>query len=210
MIPYLAPRWRIILGWASMAIAVVLLSSCSSTAAIANALGDVRETAKSAAEKQDAIIAEATATEPDLKAIANLASATKSDLHTIESYTESASRHLTGAKDITPAWLSAVLWIAAAAVVLGVVVLLWRTGLDRFVASLLSLFSVPSKSATAAKLDADALAESPTPALRESVAAKRASSHRYDIEFQKRKRRLDEASGAAVRKETKTDGTDPR
>lgn len=201
MIPYLPPRLRICLHWAEMAVCLLALGSCSDSAAIAKELAFVRETTRHAEAQIVEIVAETQAPAPDLGKIANLASVAVSDLHSIDSSTEAASRHLTGVKDVTPWWASMITWVAAAAAIVAVVVLAWRFGLDRLVAALLSWVSIPSPSARAAKLDADALAESPTPQLRESIAAKRTSNARYDLEFSKRQRSLDAESGRAARKE---------
>lgn len=200
MIPFLPPRLRIVLAWSSMALACLLLASCSDSAAIARELAYVRETARSAEESMLAIVDEVKAPEPDLALVANLASSAIADLRSIDSATESANRHLTGVKDATPWWASMLTWLAACGAIVAVVVLAWRLGLDRLVAAALSWVSVPSPWARAAKVDADALAESPTPQLRESIAAKRAANARYDVEFQRRQRSLDTESGRAARK----------
>ena len=202
MVPFMPSRYRIILAWSSIVLAVILLPSCSDSAAIAKELEFVRQTTKSAESKMFDIVTETKSPEPDLGKIAALASGAISDLHSIDSSTESASRHLTGVKDVTPAWMEMLIWLSIAAAIVAVVVLAWRFGIDRFVASLLSWIRFPSRDATAAKMDADAEAESPTPALRESIAAKRASSPRYDLEYRKHRRSLDAESGRIVRKET--------
>ena len=200
MIPFMPSRYRIILAWSSIVLAVILLPSCSDSAAIAKELAFVRETTKAAEVKMQDIVAETTAPEPDLGKIASLASGAISDLHSIDSSTESASRHLTGVKDVTPAWVEMLIWLSIAAAIVAVVVLAWRFGIDRFVASILSWVRLPSREATAAKLDAEAESTNSTPVLRESIAAKRATSPRYDIEFRRHKKAMDAEAGRAARK----------
>lgn len=200
MVPFLPSRYRIILCWASVAIAFLFVVSCSDSAAIAKELAFVRETTKAAEVKMQDIVAETTAPEPDLGKIASLASGAISDLHSIDSSTESASRHLTGVKDVTPAWVEMLIWLSIAAAIVAVVVLAWRFGIDRFVASILSWVRLPSREATAAKLDAEAEADGSSTTIRESIAAKRASSARYDIEYRKHRRALDAEAGRSARK----------
>jgi hypothetical protein len=90
---------------------------------------------------------------------------------------------LGGVEDKTPAWMSMLTWIAIAAVVVAVVVLLWQTGLGTMIR--LAIGWLPRKQRQDADLAASMLNPSKPEDAREYIAARRASDPYFDAAFKK-------------------------
>lgn len=90
---------------------------------------------------------------------------------------------LGGVEDKTPAWMSMLTWIAIAAVVVAVVVLLWQTGLGTMIR--LAIGWLPRKQRQDADLAASMLNPSQPEDAREYIAARRASDPYFDAAFKK-------------------------
>ena len=90
---------------------------------------------------------------------------------------------LGGVEDKTPAWMSMLTWIAIAAVVVAVVVLLWQTGLGTMIR--LAIGWLPRKQRQDADLAAGMLDPSKPEDAREYIAARRASDPYFDAAFKK-------------------------
>ena len=89
---------------------------------------------------------------------------------------------LGGVEDKTPAWMSMLTWIAIAAVVVAVVVLLWQTGLGTAVRVMVGW--LPRKKVSQAELAVDMLDPSRAESGREMIAAMR-SDPEFDAAFRK-------------------------
>ena len=87
---------------------------------------------------------------------------------------------LGGVEDKTPAWMSMLTWIAIAAVVVAVVVLLWQTGLGTAVRVMVGW--LPRKKVSQAELAVDMLDPSRAESGREMIAAMR-SDPEFDLAF---------------------------
>ena len=90
---------------------------------------------------------------------------------------------LGGVEDKTPAWMSMLTWIAIAAVVVAVVVLLWQTGLGTMIR--IAIGWLPRKQRQDADLAASMLNPSKPEDAREYIAARRASDPYFDAAFKK-------------------------
>jgi hypothetical protein len=88
---------------------------------------------------------------------------------------------LGGVEDKTPAWMSMLTWIAIAAVVVAVVVLLWQTGLGTMIR--IAVGWLPRKQRQDADLAAGMLDPSKPEDAREYIAARRASDPYFDAAF---------------------------
>ena len=89
---------------------------------------------------------------------------------------------LGGVEDKTPAWMSMLTWIAIAAVVVAVCVLLWQTGLGTAVRVMVGW--LPRKKVSQAELAVDMLDPSRAESGREMIAAMR-SDPEFDAAFRK-------------------------
>jgi hypothetical protein len=157
--------------------------SCSHTAAIADSAARI-STAAVDIEKRSEFIAESAASpSPDLPAIVHNASSIASAARSIQSEANAVTHHVASVTDKQSELLRVLWWIAVAAVIISIVVLAWRFGLDRLVYRIVALLPIPTKTRSMAELDAQVLDENKPEELREAIAARRASDPLYDAEF---------------------------
>jgi hypothetical protein len=145
---------------------VVLLAGCSPVSRIANNTNEIRTQAQLLADHGMAV------NDPVV-----MTGATRID-------TLAAGIHvaLGGVEDKTPAWMSMLTWIAIAAVVVAVCVLLWQTGLGTAVRVMVGW--LPRKKVSQAELAVDMLDPSRAESGREMIAAMR-SDPEFDAAFRK-------------------------
>jgi hypothetical protein len=150
----------------SIFIIVSLLAGCSPVSRIANNTNEIRTQAQLLADHGMAI------NDPVV-----VTGATRID-------TLAAGIHvaLGGVEDKTPAWMSMLTWIAIAAVVVAVVVLLWQTGLGTAVRIMVGW--LPRKKVSQAELAVDMLDPSRSENGREMIAAMR-SDPEFDAAYRK-------------------------
>ena len=150
----------------SVFIAALVLSGCSPVSRIANNTNEIRTQAQLLADHGMAI------NDPVV-----VTGATRID-------TLAAGIHIAlgGVEDKTPAWMSMLTWIAIAAVVVAVVVLLWQTGLGTAVRVMVGW--LPRKKVSQAELAVDMLDPSRAESGREMIAAMR-SDPEFDAAFRK-------------------------
>ena len=143
-----------------------LLAGCSPVSRIANNTNEIRTQAQLLADHGMAI------NDPVV-----VTGATRID-------TLAAGIHIAlgGVEDKTPAWMSMLTWIAIAAVVVAVVVLLWQTGLGTAVRVMVGW--LPRKKVSQAELAVDMLDPSRAESGREMIAAMR-SDPEFDAAFRK-------------------------
>lgn len=146
---------------------VVLLAGCSPVSRIANNTNEIRTQAQLLADHGMAI------NDPVV-----VTGATRID-------TLAAGIHIAlgGVEDKTPAWMSMLTWIAVAAVVVAVCVILWQTGLGTFVR--IAIGWLPRRQRQDADLAAGMLDPSKPEDAREYIAARRASDPYFDAAFKK-------------------------
>jgi len=148
-------------------IIVSLLAGCSPVSRIANNTNEIRTQAQLLADHGMAI------NDPVV-----VTGATRID-------TLAAGIHvaLGGVEDKTPAWMSMLTWIAVAAVVVAVCVILWQTGLGTFFR--IAIGWLPRRQRQDADLAAGMLDPSKPEDAREYIAARRASDPYFDAAFKK-------------------------
>jgi hypothetical protein len=86
-------------------------------------------------------------------------------------------------EDKTPAWLETIWWLAAAAVVLGICIVLWQTGLGTAIR--VAIGWLPRRKVQDASLAAGMLDPSKPEDAREYVAARRASDPEFDAAWRR-------------------------
>jgi hypothetical protein len=146
-------------------IVVCILMGCSPVSRIANNTNEIRTQAQLLADHGMAI------NDPVV-----VTGATRID-------TLAAGIHIAlgGVEDKTPAWMSMLTWIAIAAVVVAVCVILWQTGIGTFVR--IAIGWLPRKQRQDADLAAGMLDPSKPEDAREYIAARRASDPYFDAAF---------------------------
>lgn len=170
-----------------------LLAGCSNVAAIGEAAGNINSHAARIEERAQSIINEATKPEPDFELIVFDASQVKSDASSIRSEVNAITANLGGVRDEGSQLLDTLKWVAIAGVLIAVVVIGWRFGLDRLVYGLIAMTGIPTAAKRQAEMDAAVIDEGSNESVRESIAAKRASSPLYDLEFKRARKRLGKA-----------------
>ncbi len=168
--------------------------SCSDAKRIADASGVIRSNASESKARFERIEANADTDPPAVKADAK---AGKREQVAILAASEEIVRALPGVKDVTPWWASLLSWGLIALSVIGVVALLWMTGLGAFVKRLLAAVGllIPASERREANLAAKALDADNDVSVREWIAARRASDPMFDAAYRReardRKKRTD-------------------
>ena len=123
--------------------------------------------------EQQEVQAEAAAVQAEQSSIAGSASTIRTELH--------------GVEDIVPWWASLLGQLAIAAVVVAVLILLWKSGALDFIRRLFWGMGLllPSKAKSEARMDLRALADDDAMTLSECIAAKRARDPAYCAAFRK-------------------------
>jgi hypothetical protein len=174
--------------------------SCSDTQRIADASGVIRANATESKQRFERIDANA---ETDPKAVRADAKAGKREQVAILAASEEIVRALPGVKDVTPWWATLLSWGLIALSVVGVVALLWMTGLGAFVKRLLAAVGlmIPAAERREANLAAKAIDYGSDVSVREWIAARRASDPMFDAAYRRerrdRKKRADAKRPAA-------------
>ena len=123
--------------------------------------------------------------------------------------TETVVRALPGVRDVTPWWASLLSWGLIALAIVGVVALLWMTGIGSFLRQLLASVAglIPRRQRREADLAVKVMDEGSPEGIREYIAARRASDPMFDAAFAKAHRerygKMPYGSGATMR-ETET------
>lgn len=171
-------------------VAVLILAigvSCSDTQRIADASGVIRSNASESKARFERIEANADTDPPAVKADAK---AGKREQVAILAASEDIVRALPGVKDVTPWWASLLSWGLIALSVIGVVALLWMTGLGAFVKRLLAAVGlmIPAAERREANLAAKAIDYGSDVSVREWIAARRASDPMFDAAYRRERR----------------------
>jgi hypothetical protein len=106
---------------------------------------------------------------------------------------------LPGVKDVVPWWATMLTYGAVALAIVGIVALLWMTGVGQFLRTLLASVGgfIPRRQRQDADLAAKVMDESSAEGIREYIAARRAADPMFDIAFRKahdERKRQDHAS----------------
>ena len=149
---------------------VFALSGCSPVQRIANSANDIR------AEAQVIKTRGLEINDPKVVSSADKIIALSSSIHS----------DLSGVEDKTPAWMSMLTWIAAAAVVVAVCVILWQTGIGTAIR--VAIGWIPRRKSVAASLAVDMLDPTSPEGEREYIAAQRAQDPLFDAAFRRAKK----------------------
>ncbi len=173
----------------ALAIAAAICAiGCSDTQRIADASGVIRTNAESSKQRFDRI--EAATVDGKYGGIAPDAKAGAKEQATIIGATEAIVRALPGVKDVTPWWANLLSWGLIALSVVGVVTLLWMTGLGAFVKRLLAALGlfIPAGERREANIAAKALYDDNDATLREWIAVRRAQDPMFDAAYRREAR----------------------
>jgi hypothetical protein len=99
---------------------------------------------------------------------------------------------LGGVEDKTPAWMSMLTWIALAAVLVAVAVILWQTGIGTFIR--VAIGWIPRRKIAAASLAVDMLDPASPEGDREYIAAQRAQDPLFDAAYRRAKKKKEATS----------------
>jgi hypothetical protein len=184
----------------ALAIAAAICAiGCSDTQRIADASGVIRANAESSKDRFERI--EAATLDGKYGAIAPDARAGAKEQKRIIGATEAIVRALPGVKDVTPWWANLLSWGLIALSVVGVVALLWMTGLGAFVKRLLAAVGlfIPAGERREANIAAKALNDDSDVTLREWIAVRRAQDPMFDAAYRREARDRKKRTSAARR-----------
>ncbi len=172
----------------AMVVVLLLAAGCSATKDIAAAANRIHANAEQVRERSMDAAAQLRSAAPDVPAAAEAMDANATDASAIMRDTDLVHRRLPGTRDVVPWWGSLLQWVAIGLVVLGVVVLLWQTGLGRAIRAAVNLIPMPVQ--RRAELAAATLDPDHPESARELVAAERADSPLFDKAFRRAQARL--------------------
>lgn len=161
---------------------------CSDTQRIADASGVIRTNAESSRARFERI--ESASVAKNYGTIAPEAKAGKAEQGRIIAASEAIVRALPGVKDVTPWWATMLSWALIALSVIGMVALLWMTGLGAFVKRLLAALGlfIPSADRREASIAAKALDTDSEASLREWIAVRRTQDPYFDAAYRRESR----------------------
>jgi hypothetical protein len=101
--------------------------------------------------------------------------------------TETIVSNLPGVRDVTPWWAQMLTYGAVALAIVGIVALLWMTGLGQFLRTLLASVGgfIPRRQRQDADLAAKVMDSASAEGIREYIAARRAADPMFDIAYRK-------------------------
>lgn len=203
------PRLRIIMGDSMLPplypilLAMLLMLGCSAKNRIDGQAISIHDTATASASRFDTISSLSSSSLSRFEAagdadgvaeqatIQTEAAAGRSEQAAIAGSASDIRTSLHGVEDIVPWWASLLGRLAIAAIVVAVLILLWKSGALDFIRRLfwgMGLL-IPKKSAAEARMDIRALADDDAMTLSETVAAKRARDPAYCAAFRKHNKR---------------------
>ena len=170
---------------------------CSDTQRIADASGVIRTNAESSKARFGRV--ETSALAANDRQIVTEARAGIKEQATIIGATEAIVRALPGVKDVTPWWATVLTYGLIALSVVGVVALLWMTGIGSFVKRLLAALGllIPAAERREANIAAKALYDDNDATLREWIAVRRAQDPMFDAAYRREARDRKKRTNAA-------------
>ena len=180
----------------SIALAICAIG-CSDTQRIADASGVIRTNAESSKQRFHRV--ETSALAANDRQVATDARAGVKEQATIIGATEAIVRALPGVKDVTPWWATVLTYGLIALSVVGVVALLWMTGLGAFIKRLLAALGllIPAAERREANIAAKALYDDNDATLREWIAVRRAQDPMFDAAYRRESRDRKKRTNAA-------------
>jgi len=181
-----------------LAVALVIFAiGCSDTQRIADASGVIRTNAESSKARFERV--ETSALGAKDPRIVTEAKAGAKEQAAIIGATDAIVRALPGVKDVTPWWATMLTYGLIALSVIGVVALLWMTGLGAFVKRLLAAAGmfIPAGERREANIAAKALNDDSDVTLREWIAVRRAQDPMFDAAYRREARDRKKRTNAA-------------
>lgn len=165
--------------------ATLFAVGCSPAARIADASGVIRSNAESSLDRFGRV--ETSALARNDRQIVTEARAGASEQRAIIGATETIVSNLPGVRDVVPWWATMLTYGAVALSIVGIVALLWMTGIGQFLRTLLASLTgfIPRRQRQDADLAAKVMDDSSAESIREYIAARRAADPMFDIAYRK-------------------------
>ena len=159
----------------------IFAAGCSSSSYIADASQEVRRNAESSQRRFVWIADNPT----DAPRVAKVAEGGIGEQQSIIAASEGIVRALPGVKDVTPYWASLLSWGLIALSIIGVIALLWMTGVGSFLRQILATVTglIPRRQRREADLAVKVMDEGSSEGIREYIAARRASDPMFDAAY---------------------------
>ena len=167
---------------AALLAAAVLTGCAGPSERIAANTTEVRRLAHSSGQRFERIAVEADAPQPSLPVIKTEAVAGQGEQARILDAVDVIYMALTGVEDQVPWWVAPLVWICIALAVLGVVFLVWHTGVGKFVKGWLGIVTPTER--RAAELTASLIDLTPEQAVA-AVAELRRADPTFDAAFRR-------------------------
>lgn len=167
---------------AALLVAVVLTGCAGPSERIASNTSEVRRLAHSSGQRFERIAVEADAPQPSLPVIKTEAVAGQGEQSRILDAVDLIYMALTGVEDQVPWWVAPLVWVCIALAVLGIVFIVWHTGVGKFIKGWLGIVTPTERKA--AELTASLIDLTPDQALA-AVAELRRADPTFDAAFRR-------------------------
>lgn len=167
---------------AALLVAVVLTGCAGPSERIASNTTEVRRLAHSSGQRFERIAVEADAPQPSLPIIKTEAVAGQGEQARILDAVDMIYMALTGVEDQVPWWVAPLVWVCIALAVLGIVFIVWHTGVGKFIKGWLGIVTPTERKA--AELTASLIDLTPDQALA-AVAELRRADPTFDAAFRR-------------------------
>ena len=152
---------------------LLLLIGCSATKEIASSAAISASAAHEIAEQSDYI-----AEHSDQGDVVASAVIIRAQASVILHESNQISVAVSGVRDITPAWMSLLMWLAGSVIAVAAIVLIWQTGIGSAIR--IAIGWIPRRKLVDAELAQATLDENNPVTMREYIAARRASDPLFD------------------------------
>ena len=167
---------------AALLVAAVLTGCAGPSERIASNTTEVRRLAHSSGQRFERIAVEADAPAPSLPIIKTEAVAGQGEQARILDAVDLIYMALTGVEDQVPWWVAPLVWVCIALAVLGIVFIVWHTGVGKFIKGWLGIVTPTERKA--AELTASLIDLTPDQALA-AVAELRRADPTFDAAFRR-------------------------
>ena len=167
---------------AALLVAVVLTGCAGPSERIASNTTEVRRLAHSSGQRFERIAVEADAPQPSLPVIKTEAVAGQGEQARILDAVDLIYMALTGVEDQVPWWVAPLVWVCIALAVLGIVFIVWHSGVGKFIKGWLGIVTPTER--RAAELTASLIDLTPDQAVA-AVAELRRADPTFDAAFRR-------------------------
>lgn len=172
-------------------IVLLLITSCSGTQRIAEDANKISDLAHSSKDHFETIEQESSSVSPDVTVISDEAKQGKQEQDEIITLVRDIHLTLPSVEDETPWWAQLITKVMVGLSIIGVIFLLWYTGLGRLIKGMFHSIGwfIPRATRRDADLAVDVLNADNEASFREAVAARRANDPAFDKAFKASKAR---------------------